>query len=716
MSARPVSNVRVGLIYFVGLLNLAFGGLFVALGLWILLAGADAVATLFQARQELGQAAAQLPADKQALKSFDDYVKLASQGLSGLILALASIVAGCSIVQGLPLVLVGAGVLLRQRWARVFALFFAVLALIEGSGCLLGKNSNPLVWLTGGVLVGYGVISFIALLGRGAGAFFARRDQAAPAEPVAGGRALAGAAGIMALLAVGVLAGGWYLSRPAPMGPPPVAQDGPKAKSTKPVVEVDDLKRPYDQRVAALADAIKRGQISRVEELLKNGAGVNDRDEKGETPLMKAVQSGYVDLCPLLINKGADLRAPDSDGNDVFLHAAARGKFEWFVRAIPFSGNNLGSYRAGPTHGGDWRTVLLEDTNHKKMTAAMLAAANGHLEDLQYIMMGMAAGKVGVGWLALTDKDGKTALDHARTNGHTAIVKLIEQHGKTEGASKKEEKPAVTDEQIAIFTRAIDAADFDALDRLTRSASDDVKRELVRRPDAEGKSALTHAAAKGDATVTMVVQQIIRQANLPGLVAVTDKRQRTALHYAAEAGHVETLKTLLELVSQGWRTYGGKPGDGSVHWFHCLGQRDSMGKTALDLAQAKQHKAAAELLQAHIDKFFLAPTYADMTVLEIAVLDRDRKLVQDLLKAGCPQMRPAKDYDKGRYTPLVLATVRGDLLMVKTLVDSLAGDRKKQEEYVNFRAGGAGSALDMAVQYHQAEIAALLRAHGAKEK
>jgi ankyrin repeat protein len=720
MSTPATSNFRLGLIYFVGMVNLAIGGLYVALGLWILLAGADAVATIFQARQNVDAAVGQLPVDPQSLKSFGDYLTLASQGISGLILALASVVAGCSIVQGLPLVLVGAGIFLRQRWARVFALFFAALGLLEGVACLLGRGSS-LVPLVGSVLVIYGVVAFVALLGRGASDYFARRDLTPAGETAAPASRwpLAAAAAVVALLAAGIVGAGWYLMRPAtpPIGAPPLA--GVPAPSKPPEKEFppDPSLPRYKQRLEALMDAIEHGQTSRVQELIKEGIGVNDRGgEKSETPLMKLVQAGYADLWGVLLDKGANPGVRDREGNDVFLYAAARGKFAWLVRAAPW--NTPATIRTSAHSGDDWRSILLSSANHKKATAAMLAAANGHLDDLQFMVAGFTqAPATGVDvkdWLARKDIDGKTALDHARAKGHLEIAKYLESLTPGSGTTVAAKKPPVTDADVAAFVKAITAADADALDRILRQASDDVKKELVRARDKEGKTTLIHAAAQADATPLMLLQQAIRMHGAIGLVAVTDKRERTALHYAAEAGNTDTLRKLLDMVSLGWKNYPDVSSkENTVHWFRCVRQRDSAGKTAFDLAQDKGHKPAADVLTRYTKEQFDEPTFQQRSVLELACYPGDLALVKELLQAGCPPMRPASAYANGGTTPLMQATGAGNIMVVKALLDSFGKDEKKRLEYVNFRIANI-SALQTATNFNQPEIAALLRANGAK--
>src|SRR5205814_923819 len=98
---------RSHLITAVGVANLVFGGLFVTFGAYCLLAGGDAVATLFQAKDDVAKAGAQagisVPADHA--QQIGDLADLGAKRLSGVILAMVVVVAGCSMLQGAPLLL-----------------------------------------------------------------------------------------------------------------------------------------------------------------------------------------------------------------------------------------------------------------------------------------------------------------------------------------------------------------------------------------------------------------------------------------------------------------------------------------------------------------------------------------------------------------------------------------------------------------------------------
>jgi hypothetical protein len=58
-----------------------------------------------------------------------------------------------------------------------------------------------------------------------------------------------------------------------------------------------------------LLSAAARGDISKVGDLISNGAGVNAEDNDGVTSLMNASVGGYPKVVKALLNKGADINA-----------------------------------------------------------------------------------------------------------------------------------------------------------------------------------------------------------------------------------------------------------------------------------------------------------------------------------------------------------------------------------------------------------------------
>ena len=74
--------------------------------------------------------------------------------------------------------------------------------------------------------------------------------------------------------------------------------------------------------------AAEAGNIEAVKQHLAEGADVNAKGEKGETPLHGAAFTGRMEVVELLIENGADVNAKDEDGATPLLYATLSGHKE----------------------------------------------------------------------------------------------------------------------------------------------------------------------------------------------------------------------------------------------------------------------------------------------------------------------------------------------------------------------------------------------------
>lgn len=157
--------------------------------------------------------------------------------------------------------------------------------------------------------------------------------------------------------------------------------------------------------IDSLLQEAGRGDLERVRSILDHGVGVNDANEIGYTPLMSAARSYQVEIVSFLIERGADVKAVDSDGQSV-LHAA------------------VGESPSQPERQATCVKMLLEAgadgniTTPSGDTPLMHAAWFGCIDSAKVLAgAGVDHEKV--------DSQGRTARDIAIERGHEAIVQLL---------------------------------------------------------------------------------------------------------------------------------------------------------------------------------------------------------------------------------------------------------------------------------------------------
>src|SRR6185295_6445142 len=81
-------------------------------------------------------------------------------------------------------------------------------------------------------------------------------------------------------------------------------------------------------RDQALIAAAGKGDGAGVERLIREGASVTARDNRGRTALLAATQGNHVSAARALIVAGADVNAKDDIEDSPFLYAGAEGRIE----------------------------------------------------------------------------------------------------------------------------------------------------------------------------------------------------------------------------------------------------------------------------------------------------------------------------------------------------------------------------------------------------
>lgn len=167
----------------------------------------------------------------------------------------------------------------------------------------------------------------------------------------------------------------------------------------------------FDALMMACAD----GRTAVVELLLDRGANVNNRyaipSSRGkignQTALSMASNRGHLDVCRLLISRGADMEVAADSGYTALMWALVNGASEDAAELLLDSGAN-------PDPG----TLPAEEWSEAKTTPLILATSNG----LSGIALRLIEANVN---LDAQDGSGSTALKHASRNGLDSVVKAL---------------------------------------------------------------------------------------------------------------------------------------------------------------------------------------------------------------------------------------------------------------------------------------------------
>ncbi len=176
------------------------------------------------------------------------------------------------------------------------------------------------------------------------------------------------------------------------------------------------------------------GNAAAAERLLASGADVERTLDNGVTPLMMAAFKGNREIVQLLLKAGADVRRTTPRGTTALHYAAAGGDLP-LVQCFLAAGAEVDARKPGGTtplilaaqngHANAIDTLLEAGANVNRrladqaITGLMLAAQNGHARAVSTLLRTGADSRK-------KDSSGRTALDYARANEHTAVVEILE--------------------------------------------------------------------------------------------------------------------------------------------------------------------------------------------------------------------------------------------------------------------------------------------------
>lgn len=189
---------------------------------------------------------------------------------------------------------------------------------------------------------------------------------------------------------------------------------------------------------AALIRAAAAGDADQVARALRAGGDLETRDSRQRTALLLAVTHDRVDVARVLVAMGADPDALDDQQDTPWLVTGVTGSVAMLEALLPAKPDLSIQNRYGGTslipasergHVDYVRRVLGTgiDVNHVNRLGwtALLEAVilgDGARNHQQIVRLLLAAGADP----SIPDKDGVTGLAHARTRGHSALVRLLE--------------------------------------------------------------------------------------------------------------------------------------------------------------------------------------------------------------------------------------------------------------------------------------------------
>ncbi|MEW6351666.1 MAG: ankyrin repeat domain-containing protein [Thermodesulfobacteriota bacterium] len=413
------------------------------------------------------------------------------------------------------------------------------------------------------------------------------------------------------------------------------------------------------ERRKAFIAAAARGDLAAIKKLLEEGADVNGADDSQRRALPCAAAKGHLKVVRQLLEKGAVLSATDQDGLTPLMNACEEGRFE----TVEFLLEKGADVNAQTRYGSTALRKAIEN-QHPQIVKLLLhraANVNRRLKDGSFILMSAAmTGNTEVVEELLQkgadvnarDRNGSSALTWAAAADRADVVKLLKSRG------------AQSDLWIAALT-----GDTQELQRFIDAGAD------VNARDGQGWTPLMNAAQKGHVEAVKLLLD-------KGANPAAERCGRSAAVEAVVSGGSPEIVALL--VDRG---LGVVPNSGTQQW-PLLASACKWGRVeAVKLLLAK----GAEVNQR-------GP--GGTSPLMVACSEGQTEAAKVLLDNGAD----VNQRDAEGRTALISATLRGELEAVKLLLGNGADVHAVDKQ--------GRSALRLV---GEAPLRELLKAHGARE-
>jgi uncharacterized protein len=203
---------------------------------------------------------------------------------------------------------------------------------------------------------------------------------------------------------------------------------------------------PPDERelriYAGLHDAAARGDAAEIEKLIAEGEKPNIQDSKSRTPLHVAAFLRKHDAARALLKHGANPNALDAERYDVITIAVVNNDLAMLEIALDGGGNP----RAVTSPYNGTALIAAAHRGHVDIVRALIAAKAplNHVNNLGWtaLLEAVVLGNGGANYTAIVDalvkanvdinvpdRQGTTALGHARRRGYSQIARILENAG-----------------------------------------------------------------------------------------------------------------------------------------------------------------------------------------------------------------------------------------------------------------------------------------------
>jgi ankyrin repeat protein len=248
--------------------------------------------------------------------------------------------------------------------------------------------------------------------------------------------------------------------------------------------------------------------------LVKNGADATNARVDGITALMTASAGGHFEAIKILLENGADATATDNDGLTALMNAAENGKVD--------------TLKAIAEHVND--PDYINQMSNTGFTALIIASAHGHVEAMEYL--------IGAGASVDAVHDNKvTALMYAAAAEHLDAMKAL-----IKGGADLEFKH--TNGGTALL-EASTAGKYEAIKLLVESGAN------VDFMDDDGVNPLMAIAAQGSSDAQAFILDELKKtkagSDLTNYINLFAHSGGSAVMFAAAGGHVECAKQLMDL-------------------------------------------------------------------------------------------------------------------------------------------------------------------------